>query len=313
MVRVKLGIVGLLALTVLALAPGLTAAAPMANFPEVIALPNGFQPEGVAMGRGTTIYAGSLATGAIYQADVRTGEGSLLVPPQPGRAALGLEFDTRTGYLFAAGGPTGSAYVYDSRTGATVGVFPLANTTPTFINDVVVTRKAAYFTDSSRPVLYRLPLQPGGRLPAAGAVTEISLGGDFVFVPGAFNANGIEAAPKGDALLVVNTATGSLYLVDPTTGEATLVDLGGGAVTSGDGLLLIGHTLYVAQNFLNQISVVRLDAGQTSGEVVQVLTDADFDIPTTVTSFGASLYAVNARFTTPPTPDTAYWIAKLPR
>lgn len=314
MVRVKLVIPGFLVLALMALAPGLTAAAPMANFPEVIALPNGFQPEGVAMGRGTTIYAGSLATGAIYQADVRTGEGSLLVPPQPGRAALGLEFDTRTGYLFVAGGPTGSAYVYDSRSGNTVDEFDLAGTAPTtFINDVVVTRNAAYFTDSFRAVLYQVPLLPNGRVPDTGAVNEIILGGDYVFVTPGFNANGIEATPKGDALLVVNSATGSLYLVDPTTGDATLVDLGGDAVTSGDGLLLIGHTLYVAQNFLNQITVVRLDARQTSGEVVKVLTDPDFDIPTTVTSFGASLYAVNARFNTPPTPDTAYWIAKLPR
>jgi sugar lactone lactonase YvrE len=310
MVRIKLGIGCFLVLAVLAFAPGPTAAAPMSDFPEVIALPDGFQPEGVAMGRGTTIYAGSLATGAIYQASVRTGEGSVLVQGQPGRAALGLKFDARSGYLFVAGGPTGNAYVYDSHTGATVSIFHLASA-PTFINDVVVTREAAYFTDSSRPMLYRLPLLPGGGL--TGPIQQIALGGDFVFVPGAFNANGIEATPKGDVLLVDNTATGSLYRVDPATGEATVVVLSGGAATSGDGLLMIGHTLYVAQNFLNRMTVIRLDPGLTSGEVVQALTDADFDIPSTVTSFGESLYAVNARFTTTPTPDTDYWIAQLPR
>src|SRR5262245_55201493 len=78
-------------------------------FPDTIALPNGFQPEGVVIGRGTTIYAGSIPTGAIYQADLRTGEGSILVPPQPGRAAIGLDFDRRTNLIYVAGGPTGAA------------------------------------------------------------------------------------------------------------------------------------------------------------------------------------------------------------
>ncbi len=47
--------------------------------PQTLALPNGFQPEGVAAGEGTTLYAGSLANGAIYEVDVVTGEGSVLV------------------------------------------------------------------------------------------------------------------------------------------------------------------------------------------------------------------------------------------
>jgi len=33
--------------------------------------------------------------------------------------------------------------------------------------------------------------------------------------------------------------------VDPDTGEASAIDLGGDAVPNGDGLLLRGHTLYV--------------------------------------------------------------------
>jgi sugar lactone lactonase YvrE len=260
------------------------------------------------MGRGTTIYSGSLATGAIYQADVRTGEGSLLVEPQAGRASLGLAFDRRTGYLFAAGGPTGQGFVYDTDTGDTAGVFTFTTDT-SFVNDVIVTRDAAYFTDSSRPVLYRVPLGPGGQLPGSGAVQELPLSGDFVFVPGAFNANGIEATANGKYLIIVNTTTGSLYRVDPATGVATLIE--GASTPSGDGLLLEGRKLYVAQNFLNQISVVQLDPGFASGAVVDVLTDPDFDIPTTVTGFGDALYAVNARFTTPPTPDTTYAIVRL--
>ena len=35
-------------------------------FPKVIDLPNGFQPEGISIGRGTSFYVGSLVNGAIY-------------------------------------------------------------------------------------------------------------------------------------------------------------------------------------------------------------------------------------------------------
>ena len=65
-------------------------------FPARIALPDGFQPEGIATGRGPVIYAGSIASGAVYAADLRTGEGTLLVQPSPGSVAIGLEFDRRT-------------------------------------------------------------------------------------------------------------------------------------------------------------------------------------------------------------------------
>ena len=52
--------------------------------------------------------------------------------------------------------------------------------------------------------------------------------------------------------------------LDPATGEATEVDLGGASLTNGDGILLDGRTLYVVRNRLNQIAVVELD--ETGGE-----------------------------------------------
>lgn len=120
---------------------------------------------------------------------------------------------------------------------------------------MIVTREAAYFTDSFHSVLYQLPLGHGGELPDPSAVEEIALSGDFEFVPNAFNANGIEATPNGHALIVVNSANGMLYKVDPASGETTRIDLGADAVLNGDGILLVGRTLYVVQNFLNQIAV----------------------------------------------------------
>ncbi|MEJ7813382.1 MAG: hypothetical protein WKG32_23445 [Gemmatimonadaceae bacterium] len=288
------------------------------GFPDVIALPDGFWPEGIDFGRGTTFYVGSLSTGAIFRGDARTGTGSLLVPAQPGREEVGLKYDGRSDRLFVAGGTTGQAYVYDAVTGATLAVYQLAdpNAGPTLVNDVVVLKDAAYFTDSFRPFIYRIPLGKHRALPAAGAVQAIPLTGDFEFVPDAFvagNANGIAATPNEKQLIVVNTTTGKLYLVDARTGQATEIDLGGAAVPSGDGILLIGHTLYVVQGEFNQVAVVRLSAHFTSGVIEQVITDPRLRFPSTIAAFGGSLYVVNARFDVPPGPEVQYQVIRVPR
>ena len=166
----------------------------------------------------------------------------------------------------------------------------------TFINDVIVTRTAAYFTNSFLPEIYRLPLGPRGSLPDPAAVETIALSGDFQFIPGGFNANGIEALQDGSALILVNSSVGELYWVEPDTGVASLIDLSGDNVSNGDGLVLRGLELYVVQNFFNQIAVIELDQSLSSGEITGFLTDDDFRIPTTAAVFGDALYAVNARF-----------------
>lgn len=281
-------------------------------FPDVISLPKGFQPEGIASGNGTSFYVGSLADGAIYRGDLRTGEGAVLIAGQPGRVSVGLKYDDRTGLLFVAGGPTGKAYIYDSQTGSTIAEIQLT-TLPSFINDVIVTKDAAYFTNSSQPELYRVPLANNGQ--PLGTSETLPLSGDYQFIstPGAFNANGITAAPNGKDLIIVNSADGALYNVDPTTGDATRIDLGGASVVNGDGILLQGKTLYVVQNFFNQIAVVTLNPDLTSGSIVDTITSSNFRIPTTIARFGDSLYAVNARFDTPPTPDTDYEVVRVTR
>jgi sugar lactone lactonase YvrE len=282
-------------------------------FPALIDLPNGWRPEGIASGRGTSFYVGSLANGAIYRGDLRTGAGAVLFPGEAGRAVAGLYVDQRSNYLFAAGTSSGKAFVFDAESGAELASYQLALTSSTFVNDVIVTREAAYFTDSFQPVLYRLPLGPGGALPDPSQIERIPLGGDFVFVPGGFNANGIEATPNGKQLLIVHSSRGELYRVDIKTGFAALVDLGGSSLSNGDGLRFVGDKLYVLRNRLNQIAVIDLAADLASGKVVGTITDPNFDVPTTLAAFGSTLYAVNARFTTPPTPSTPYAIVAVPR
>jgi sugar lactone lactonase YvrE len=281
-------------------------------FAKRIPLPNGWQPEGIAIGEGPHIFAGSLATGAVFRANLRTGRGFVLVPPQTGRTAVGLKLDHRTDLLYVAGGATGSAFVYDADDGTSVAAIPLTTATETFVNDAIVTRGAVYFTDSFRSVIYRVALERDGDLPDAPVAQEIPLGSDFMAVAGQFNANGIEATDGGRTLIIVNSVLGTLYRVDAASGVARLIDLAGASVANGDGILLHGRTLFVVQNQLNQVAVVNLAPDLASGRIARVITDARFDVPTTIDSFGRSLYVVNARFSTPPTPDTSYDIVRVP-
>jgi len=293
---------------------GVVAADPERNagedrFPARISLPDGFQPEGISIGRGTTFYVGSRVTGAIYRGDVRTGAGSILVPAALGQAAIGTEVDSRN-RLWVAGGATGLGRVYDAKSGELLGQWQFVEPgTATFVNDVVVTRDAAYFTDSRNSVLYVVSIGRGGKLAKK---TPLQITGDLQVVPGATNLNGIEAAADGRTLLAVQSNTGLLFKISPRTGVSTQVDLGGLTLLNGDGLLLQrGTTLYVVQNRLNQIAVIKLDRGFDSGRQMDTITSPNFDVPTTVAAFGKYLYAVNARFDTTDPQPAKYWVARV--
>lgn len=278
------------------------------SFPETIPLPNGFAPEGIAVGKGDTFYVGSIPTGAVYAGSLRTGTGSVLVPGATGHAATGLEYNH--GRLWVSGAGTGKAFVYSARTGGLLNELQLATTPgPTFINDVVVTWRAAYFTDSNRPVIYKVSKSWKG---SPGTVTPITLTGDYQHVPG-FNLNGIDATPSGRTLLTVQSATGKLFTIDPKTGATKLIDLGGATLPNGDGILLHGRTLYVVQNQLDKIAVVKLNHSLTKGVVTREITDDDFDVPTTIDKFGKWLYAVNARFGRASGPDATYQVVQVRR
>jgi hypothetical protein len=75
-----------------------------------------------------------------------------------------------------------------------------------------------------------------------------------------FNANGIAQTPNRRAVLVINSTTGVLFRVNPQSGRATRVDLGGTSLTAGDGLLVRGRAFYVVRNQLEQVAVIKLNA-----------------------------------------------------
>jgi sugar lactone lactonase YvrE len=285
-----------LPLTVLVLAVLVPAAPAGSGAQSSIALPDEFRPEGIASGKGDSFYVGSIPQGAVFKGSYRTGQGAVLVPPHMGRNHTGLKVDTRFGRLFVAGGPSKGIYIYDSRTGDDIEAFTLP--TAGFINDVVLTSRAAYFTDSMVPELYRVPIRRNGEL---GKLQRIPLTGQLQFTDG-INANGIDTAPGGRGLIVVKTNTGQLFRVHPRSGATREIVLDQ-SVTNGDGLLRHGHTLYVVRNRDNRIAVVRLDGRLRSGRVRGFLTDPRLDVPTTIAPFKDFIYAVNARFDLPDDDD----------
>jgi sugar lactone lactonase YvrE len=281
------------------------------TFPTTIQLPDGWLPEGIAIGDAPFAYFGSRADGDIYRANLATGEGQVISQgPGPGFPSVGLKID-QADRLFVAGGNAGQARVVSAASGEVLATYQFT-TAPSFINDVVLTPAGAYFTNSLEAALYLVPFVGYGDLPAADAVERIPLRLPWKQLSGN-NANGIARTPDGAALLVVNSAAAALFRVKPDSGAVAPVNLGGYPLTNGDGLLVEGRTLYVVQNRLNQVAVFALNQPGTAGRLVTTLTDPRFDVPTTVAAFGDRLYLPNARFTTPPTPTTPYTAVAIPK
>lgn len=266
-----------------------------APFPRSVPLPDDFQPEGIAVGTGSTFYSGSLWDGDIYRGSLRSGEGGVFIDVS-GRQALGMKVDEGRHLLFVAGGFTGHAYVYSTRTGATVADLALGTPGASLVNDVALTRDAAYFTETFAPVIYKVPIGRDGSLGPPESITVT--GPAAVSIPGTFGMNGIDTPPDGSVLLVNHTQLGILATVDPDTGESRLVDITGGSLVAGtpDGLVLAGHTAWVVQNFANSVAEVRLSPDMSSGRLVRTISDPAFRVPTTAAIHGSRLALVNARF-----------------
>ena len=287
-------------------------------FPDSVALPTNFAPEGIASGVGSTFYSASLATGDIYEGDLRTGKGFVLVTPPAGGEAVGLKADVPAHLLFVAGGTTGTAHVYDSRTGALVAQYQLGPNGESLVNDVVLTPRAAYFTDSYLPDLYKIPIGPGGRL---GHEETIPLRGPAsAFSADGLNLNGIAATADGSTLIVDNTVLDELFTVNPVTGASAPVNVAGLIPNSMDGLLLQGSSLWVVENPANTVIRVALSRHLSRGTITSTITSPLFDDPTTVAKFGDELALPNGRydlglpppFGTGAPPGTAFNVVVVP-
>jgi hypothetical protein len=297
------------------------------NWPEAIAIPIGFEAEGIELGKGHEFFVGanslsslfgeaffgiphpvSELAGAIYKGNLRTGEGAILSPPT-GKSVSGLSYDPRTDYLYAATGfGSGDAFgnftftgqgvtVYDASSGDIIREITFGDGTGITINDCLVTRRGVYCTDSFNPDLYKVVLEEGGRLPLT-PVVEVNPMSGFEMVPG-FNANGLVGKFDGKQLVIVNISSGVLYRVDTASGEASPLEIEGAEqlFVDGDGLYLDDRTLYIMQNFSDKIAVVQLSEDLSGGEFIKNIPgEGEFNplnVATTIIGFGNSLYAIN--------------------
>jgi sugar lactone lactonase YvrE len=289
-------------LLVLVLLAALAAPAAASRPAEVIVLPGATSAEGIAAGSGATFYAGDLFAGDIFRGNLRRGTAELFIDAPEDRIAVGMAADVAHELLFVAGGFTGQAYIYDTRSGATVASYQFGTPAASLINDVALTKDGAWFTDSFQARLYFVPVSRAGvpgptfrTLGLSGPAAAISP------VSGAVNLNGIQATANGKTLIVAHSANAQLDTVDPATGASARI--AGVNVPNVDGILLEAGRLWAVQNFSNQVSRIRLAPDLSSGVVEEVITSDLFQIPTTAARFGRRLAVVNAKFDTgiPPT------------
>lgn len=281
---------------------------------DIIALPDGWQPEGVTTD-GKKLYVGSLADGAIWKASPKTGRGHVLARGKQGRVAVGVDYDRRRDVLWVAGGPTAEVRVHDADTGKVLARYDFSGK-DRFLNDVTVTRRAALVTDSMNQELAVIPFGKHVHkqrhhhlsLPAAKHARLLPLTGDLVYTEG-FNLNGIVKVKH--AIVAVQSNTGLLFRINPRSGATRQVDLGATLLTNGDGLEAHGRNLFVVRNQDNVIAWLKMGHQARSGRQVAELTNDTLDVPATVALVRSSLWAANARFTTEPTPETPYWISRV--
>jgi sugar lactone lactonase YvrE len=272
------------------------ASAPASAAPSAIPLPDGFGPESLT-GHGSTLYAGSSTTGAVWAANTRTGRGRVLVPAKDGRSAFGTAVAGNR--LVVAGGTTGTLYVYDRKTGVDVRSFALGE--GAILNDVVVRNGVAWVTDTLSPVLWKVTLDgsaPPQKLQLTGYPTPA----------GSPGADGLVL--DGSSLILGDIGSGQLVRVDPATGTTTPITLGGAKLPMNDGLLRIGNRVWVAEG-TGHLADVRLVGGATGGKVVadQKIADAIVD----VAKAGGVLWYMDAAFQQEVDPASKAVIRRVPK
>lgn len=276
-------------------------------------------PEGIAADPRTGhLYVGSYTTGAVYRTTPGRRTAEVFLPAgADGRAtANGLKVD-RAGRLWVTDSTSG-VDVYDLRTCTLLAHFDVPGDSARFVNDLAITPDgSAYLTDSVREVIYRVTPAELARATAHGGRSVLTaaydLGGVLAPHPsGTFTLNGIVASDR--YLLTVDMTGGALYRVDLATGRIRQVALTGGDLVNGDGLELVGGTLWAALNATNTISRWRLSGDGTAARLERSVTDASLQIPTTLVRRNGRTLVVRSQFDKggpmgPGTPDTPFTVA----
>jgi hypothetical protein len=262
-------------------------------------------PEGVATrGGGKVFFVGATGDGTIYRGTVGNPTVTEFIAGAAGKSAVGMKI--RGGKLYVAGGMTGKIYVYSLRTKELLATFDTGS--GGFLNDLVVTGKGVFVTDSFRPTLWRVTdaqVRAGSGTPQA-----IPVGPEIAYTPGAFNLNGIVA--RGHKLIVVQSNTGKLFSIDVKKGGTTreIQEIASDPVFGGDGMLLDRGRLIVVRGSPAALLFLKLKHHASSAELVATQTDPTLRGPSTVARARHLYLVVNADFATSTTPFT---VSGLPR
>jgi hypothetical protein len=278
-------------------APGLPAPTRI-ELPATVSFPEGVAYDAAA----NALYTGSAEDGALVRLNASTGDATVVTPagrlmpagtttfPGP----LGMEVDG-SNRLWVAGGFTGKVWVVNTADGALLNEVAVPTAPKSLINDVAIVGSTGYFTDTFVPTLWRLSADGGAFgniepwLELSG--TAIEYGGEGP------NLNGITVTPDGRTLIVVHMGKGLLFKIDIATKTITPIDTAGADLTTADGLVLDGDTLYVIRQGAQEVVTVRLNAALTSGTVVSRFSEG-LAWPATAAKVGDDLVVVNTQFNT---------------
>ena len=281
----------------------LTAAGPTLAQSDIRTLP---LPDAAAYPEGVTVdpisgavYANSANTGVIFRIDPDSGAAAVIADPldlgdtppaKPVSVALGLKADGQ-GRIWVAGARTGSMHVVDIATGERLARFTTPEG-PWLINDVALTSDAAYFTDTLRPVLWRV-----SRDSISDAALEpwLSFEGTVLEYGEDPNLNGIVATPDGRYLIVVLMKTGRLYRIDTRTREVTAINTGDSALDGGDGLALVGRRLFLVRQSAGEVVALDLSIDLSAAVEVKRIKPTELAWPATVAVRGDRLIVANSQ------------------
>jgi sugar lactone lactonase YvrE len=266
---------------------------------------SGNNPEGVAWDHHSdSFFVGTVGTGVIYRATLRDTTLRPFITPDPADPAdSSVGMKAVRGKLYVAGGATGSIYVYKIKTGALLARFETG--AGGFLNDLIVTKRGdVYVTDSFRPMLWHLThaMVKAG----TGTPESVAVGPEIAYTAGQFNLNGIVSRHGGRQLIVVNTASQSLFRIniDRNNTAARTITMIDAPLLAGDGLLMDRGRLLVVTGDPAAVTLLKLTRHNSRAHVTRVLTDPSLRGPSTIARARHRYLVVNADFATNTQPYT---------
>jgi sugar lactone lactonase YvrE len=284
---------------------------------EVYPIPgNTFFPEGIAYSaQAGVFFTGSTTNGDVVQVDVETGLTELFASgPKQGRGdCRGMKVDSKD-RLWICGGEENKVHVLDAQ-GMLLRSWDLkALYNSGFINDCAADEQYIYFTDSRVQKIYRAKTSGG----EPGMVEDwLNFTNQQIPYGTGFNANGIVLTPDGKYIIIVVSNTGKLYRIDRSS-KAIIEIIINTPVTAGDGLWLVGETLYVSRNATNKIFPVKLYDDYSRG-IVGVEFGDNLMFNTTIAKAGNYFLVVNSQLNkrpsatnpAPPPVDLPFTISRV--